>query len=160
MNRIIALLFISILISCNPQETDKTTRLEGFVFGTSYHITYVSNQQSDFQKSIDSLFYLVNKSLSTYLPTSDISKINAGDTSVVVDERFREVFHKSKRIHQETNGYFDPTVGNLVNAWGFGPNEPQKELDSIAVQEMMDLVGFNKVQLVQQQIVKDNPKIF
>ena len=160
MNRIIALLFISILISCNPQETDKTTRLEGFVFGTSYHITYVSNQQSDFQKSIDSLFYLINKSLSTYLPTSDISKINAGDTSVVVDERFREVFQKSKRIHQETNGYFDPTVGNLVNAWGFGPKEPKKVLDSNAVKKMMTLVGFDKVQMQLNTIVKQDPEIF
>ena len=160
MKRIITLVFISVLISCNTQEVDKTIRLKGFVFGTSYHITYVSNQDLDFQKSIDSLFYLVNKSLSTYIPTSDISKINTGDTSVIVDERFKEVFLKSKRIHQETNGYFDPTVGNLVNAWGFGPNESKKVLDSSAVKEMMVLVGFDKVQMQSNTIVKQDPEIF
>lgn len=31
---------------------------------------------------------------------------------------FREVFKLSKKIHKGTKGYFDPTVGNLVNAWG------------------------------------------
>ena len=63
----------------------------------------------------------MNSSLSTYIPTSDISRINKGDSNVIVDDYFIEVFNKSKRIFTETDGFFDPTVGNLVNAWGFGP---------------------------------------
>ncbi|MBL4904686.1 MAG: FAD:protein FMN transferase, partial [Flavobacteriaceae bacterium] len=58
------------------------------------------------------------------------------------------------------NGYFDPTVGNLVNAWGFGPKEPKKVLDSNAVKKMMTLVGFDKVQMQLNTIVKQDPEIF
>ena len=70
----------------------------------------------------------MNTSLSTYIPVSDISRINKGDTTVVVDDLFLEVFEKSKKIYKETEGYFDPTVGNLVNAWGFGPKKEKKNL--------------------------------
>jgi ApbE family. len=52
------------------------------------------------------LFDKMNKSLSTYIADSDISKINSGDTSVVVDDYFKEVFLKSKRIHKETEWFF------------------------------------------------------
>jgi thiamine biosynthesis lipoprotein len=134
--------------------------LNGFVFGTTYHITYVNAQENNYQKSIDSLFYLMNRSLSTYMSMSDISKINTGDTTVVVDALFQEVYQKSKRIHTETDGYFDPTVGFLVNAWGFGPKKTKKNMDSIAVQKMMQLVGFDKIQLVKGKIRKQDARIF
>jgi len=157
MKRYIVFAFLSVLISCHQK---KTVQLSGFVFGTTYHITYVNNKGDSYQKSIDSLFYLVNRSLSTYLPMSDISKINTGDTTVVVDALFREVYQKSKRIHTETDGYFDPTVGFLVNAWGFGPEKASINMDSVAVQKMMQLVGFEKVQLVKSTIRKQDSRIF
>lgn len=159
MKRYFALLFFGVLFSCDEVKEIETTKLEGYVFGTTYHITYVSNSTSEYQKSIDSLFYLMNKSLSTYLPTSDISKINNGDSTIVVDILFKEVYQKSKRIYTETDGYFDPTVGNLVNAWGFGPKEVKKNIDRIEVNKMMELVGFDKTQLINDKIVKKNPKI-
>jgi len=98
--------------------------------------------------------------LSTYIPTSDISRINKGDSTVIVDDLFLQVFKKSKRIFKETDGYFDPTVGNLVNAWGFGPNSEKKNLTSEEVNEQMLLVGLDKVELVNGRIKKQNPKIY
>ncbi|MDG2193292.1 MAG: FAD:protein FMN transferase [Polaribacter sp.] len=160
MKRYILLVFLSVLISCNQKNIDATVRLEGYIFGTTYHITYLSAQNNNYQKSIDSLFSLMNRSLSTYIPTSDISKINAGDTAVVVDALFEEVYQKSKRIYTETNGYFDPTVGFLVNAWGFGPEKAKKNMDSVAVQKMMQLVGFDKIQLEKGKIRKQDARIF
>jgi len=154
MKKIFLLLFVLVLFSCESENKYQTIKLEGFVFGTTYHITYLDTTKSDFQKEIDDLFYTMNRSLSTYVSTSDISKINAGDTTVVVDDLFKEVLQKSKRINKETNGYFDPTVGNLVNAWGFGPKEAKKHMDSIEVQKMMQLVGLEKVQLKGNKIQK------
>lgn len=159
MKRYLALLFLGILISCGQKNEVETIKMQGYVFGTTYHITYLDNSFSEYQKSIDSLFYLMNKSLSTYLPASDISKINNGDATIIVDALFTEVYQKSKRIYKETDGYFDPTVGNLVNAWGFGPKEAKKDIDSIEVRKMMDLVGFDKTELVNGKIVKENTRI-
>jgi thiamine biosynthesis lipoprotein len=144
------------LISCGQKKKQVTVKIEGPVFGTTYHITYGHKAATDYQKSIDSLFYLVNRSLSTYIATSDISKINNGDATVVVDAFFKEVYQKSKQVFEETNGYFDPTVGNLVNAWGFGPKSAKKENDSIEIATMMEAVGFGKTQLIHNKIIKEN----
>lgn len=140
------------ITACKQEEKINETKLQGLVFGTTYHITYLD--AADYQKSIDSLFHLVNKSLSTYIPTSDISKINKGDSTVVIDDLFLEVFQKSKRIYIETDGYFDPTVCNLVNAWGFGYKKEKKDLDTLQVNELMKQVGLDKVNLKGRNIQK------
>lgn len=160
MKKYFLLLFGCFLLACSSKSEIQTIQLEGFVFGTTYHITYVDNLKTDYQKSIDSLFHLFNKSLSTYIPTSDVSIINNGDTTIVIDDFFKEVMRKSKRIYSETDGYFDPTVGNLVNAWGFGPKEAQKNMDSVTVQEMMQFVGFDKIQLKEGKVQKQFSKMY
>ena len=148
------------LVSCNSKNESQIVQLEGFVFGTTYHITFLNDSPNTFQKSIDSVFYLMNKSLSTYIPSSDISKINAGDTTVVIDAYLEEVLQKTKRIYAKTDGYFDPTVGNLVNAYGFGAKKLKKEIDSAAVLEMMKLVGFDKISVKNKKVLKEDPKIY
>lgn len=160
MKNVFLLLICSLLFACKQESTMQTIRLEGFVFGTSYHITYLNTADINYQKSIDSLFTDVNKSLSTYMPTSDISKINNGDSTIVVDAYFKEVFTKSKEIYKQTNGYFDPTVGNLVNAWGFGPENKLPKLDSVEVKKLMKSVGFDKIDISQNKIVKNHVDVF
>jgi len=108
----------------------------------------------NFEKEIDSMFHLVNRSMSTYLPSSDISKINRGDKGIKVDDMFKEVFKKADRIYKETHGVFDPTIGVLVNAWGFGPKNMESNLDSLRVQELLEYVGFDKVTLVNGEVEK------
>ena len=107
-----------------------------------------------FEEEIIQLFEDINNSISTYIPTSDISRINSGDSGVIVDAYFKEIFSKSERIFKETNGYFDPTVGNLVNAWGFGPEKPLNNLDSSSVKDLMKFVGFDKVKIENNQVNK------
>ncbi|MFL3661999.1 MAG: FAD:protein FMN transferase [Polaribacter sp.] len=133
--------------------------LNGAIFGTTYKIIYL-NGSSNYQKSIDSLFLKMNTSLSTYIPTSAISKINNGAKTLVIDDFFAEVFKKSKRIFEETDGFFDPTVGNLVNAWGFGPKNEKFDLTPAQVARQMQFVGFDKVQYVDGRIVKTHPEIY
>ena len=140
------------LISCK-NEINTPIKLQGFVFGTSYNIIYYDVGIS-FEEEIIQLFEDVNNSISTYIPTSDISRINSGDSGVIVDAYFKEIFSKSERIFKETNGYFDPTVGNLVNAWGFGPEKPLNNLDSSSVKDLMKFVGFDKVKIENNQVNK------
>ena len=133
-------------------------KLEGHAFGTTFHINY--DGDLDYTQQVDSLFHAVNKSLSTYIPNSDISKINRGDTTVVVDALFAEVFNKSLRIYKETEGVFDPTIGTLVNAWGFGPEKVSVMPDSTKIKQLLQLVGFNKVHLENNKVQKDNNNIY
>lgn len=160
-NRIIIILFCLLfsLISC--QSYDKQLNvLSGNAIGTTYSIRYLGGPDNSFESKIDKLIKEVNKSTSTYIPNSDISRINNGDTTVIIDPIFKEIFYKCERIFNETNGVFDPTVGVLVNAWGFGPEGSTTEMDSLQVQELLEFVGFEKVSLINDRIVKTHPEIY
>mgnify|MGYP006074740199 CR=1 FL=1 len=148
-----------ILVGCNKEKKNSDFTLEGHVFGTTYKITYF-NTNVNYQKSLDSLFFLMNKSTSTYISTSDISKINSGDSTIIVDKIFIEVFEKSKRIYKETDGFFDPTVGNLVNAYGFGPKNEKKNLTDDEIKEHMQFVGLDKISLKDRKVLKESPKVY
>jgi len=144
--------------SCNNVKTDSDEIvLGGSVFGTSYSIRYFDTKGVNYQEELDSLFAEVNNSLSTYIQSSDISKINKGDSTVMVKAMFRDVFMISKEVYENTDGYFDPTVGILVNAWGFGP-EGKIDMDSVRVDSLMEYVGFDKVFLTDSNKVRKQNK--
>jgi len=155
-----SILFLLILVtfSCKKKDNQFNNRLEGYAFGTTFHIVY--DAKKDFTKQVDSLFHLVNRSLSTYIPTSDISKINKGDTTVIIDAYFTEIYQKSLRIYNETDGVFDPTIGVLVNAWGFGPKNITTQPDSLKIKELLKLVGFNKIKLENRKIIKAQDSMY
>ena len=153
---IVGFLFI---VACNSNKTDLQV-LQGNAIGTTYSIKYIASKNTNFELKIDNLIKAVNKSTSTYIPSSDISKINSGDTSIVVDAIFEEVFKKSEKIYTETDGDFDPTVGVLVNAWGFGPGTKINNLDSLKIDSLLTFVGFNKVSLSNKKVTKLYPEIY
>lgn len=133
----------------------------GDALGTTYQLKFYNSGNFKVQKGLDSIFEVINKSMSTYQSDSDISKINAGDTTVKVDRNFRQVFNLSKKIYLESNGYFDPTVGNLVNAYGFGPEHQADNLNRTEIDSMLQYVGFNKLKLTaENKILKEQPEIY
>ena len=134
------------LAGCGPSTPLQRQQYQGGALGTSYSIILYTEGPQDFTRQIDSVFAVMNRSMSTYLPDSDISRINRGDSTVVVDAMFREVFEASGGIWEESGGHFDPTVGVLVDAWGFGPG-PALEMDSLKVDSLLAFVGFDKVSL-------------
>ncbi len=64
----------------------------------------------------------VDRAMSTYRDDSEISRFNrlAGDESMVFSEETWAVLELAWRVREESGGAFDPTVGPLVDAWGFG----------------------------------------
>ena len=147
MSRVIVFLFL--IFSCN--ENPKTT-LQGIAFGTSYSVQYFSEDQVDYSIQLDSIFDLINNSMSTYIDTSIISRINNNE-SVKVDNHFVNVFNTSKKIFDKTKGKFDPSVGILVNFWGFGPKFTNIPIDSLDIDNLKILVGFEKFNIDDTNIV-------
>lgn len=146
LKRFCSFLVVAILfISC-----DKTTdfyTIQGEAQGSTYSIKYIAIEEKVTKNQIDSLLTAFDLSLSTYRPDSKISNINTGDSTVVVDEFFAETFQLSNQIYKETNGLFDPTIGVLVNAYGFGPNKKQENLSQKQIDSLLQFVGFDKITL-------------
>lgn len=148
----LCLALTAMFIGCKPNTASEKVSLKGEAFGTTYAITTFGSQQQIpvLQNGIDSIIAVVNQSMSTYIPKSDISRINRGDTTVVVDAMFKEVFALSRNIYQKTDRYFDPTVGGLRNAYGFGDTKPLNKIDSSSLDSMMQFVGLDKVSITDK----------
>ncbi|MCK4561349.1 MAG: FAD:protein FMN transferase [Flavobacteriaceae bacterium] len=159
MKKLFIYLSFFMLLACKNNDRGNFKKLEGHALGTTFHITYQEALVIS-EKQIDSLIYLVNKSMSTYMPNSDISKINKGDTTVIIDDMFLEVFNKSDKVYQETDGVFDPTVGILVNAWGFGPEEELNDLSRKQIDSLLIFVGFDNLKVKNYKIYKKYPQMY
>ena len=133
--------------------------LSGKTMGTTYNITYLDEENRDLQSSIDSLLVVFNQSLSTYIPDSELSKFNQGDTLDFNLPYLLPVLKESQTVYDNTNGAFDPTVGPLVNIWGFGPSGPELK-DSVDIRNLLTTVGFNKIEFDQKQLRKKVPGIY
>lgn len=153
----IVILLVLCTFSCKQDPTN--TKLSGEVFGTSYGVQYYSEKKESFQRQFDSLFEIINVSMSTYQQDSDISKINRNE-AFAIDEHFKNVYKASKEIYEATDGVFDPTIGILVNAWDFGPEGKVVALDSLKIDSLMLSVGFDKITLNNNTISKENPNTF
>lgn len=140
-----------------PIDTKTTTevvKIEGVTMGVvSYNITYLHPEGLNLKHSIDSLLKVWNMSMSTYIPESEISRFNRDVCFIFESPYFHPVLAKSKEVFENTGGAFDPTVGPLVNAWGFGPEKAMSS-DSAMVDSLLQLVGFDKLEFTQEKVCK------
>ncbi len=155
----IVLLSFLTLLSCKDKSDEGIyLKIQGFTQGTTYVITYQSEDSININPMIDSLLHDFDMSLSTYIPNSIISLMNSNDSFVVADQLFTEVWNESFRVYEITDGLFDITVGPLINAWGFGPGM-KLEMDSMVIDSLMQYVGMNKISLVGGRVIKEYPEI-
>ena len=152
---LLILLVVGTVIVIAQQHNTLYQNNTGFIFGTTYNITYQSD--IDLQKDIEAEMNKVNVSLSTFEPQSIISKVNQ-NRDVRLDNMFTEVFTLAEQISRETDGAFDITVAPLVNEWGFGFKSgvvPNKHV----IDSLKQLTGYQKVKLVGGRVVKNDPRI-
>lgn len=137
-----------------PWDESLIHKTEGNVFGTIYHITYMSD--TDLTEGISNVLQEVDNSLSPFNKESTISAVN-NNVDVEVDDRFVYVFNLAKQVSAATDGAFDITVAPLVNLWGFGFKTGGSISDS-KVDSLRQFVGFNSVSLEGRKVVKEHPE--
>lgn len=150
------LLFI--LFSCNRAVT--YDNFAGFAQGTTYSVVIENNgkfKAANLKKDVEKILHEFDLSLSLYNDSSILAKVNRNE-DVKADRYFTEAFSKSVDITRLTDGAFDITVGPLVKAWGFGPDEHRNFSESKR-DSLLELVGMDKVKLADGRIIKDDPDI-
>jgi thiamine biosynthesis lipoprotein len=133
-------------------------KFQGQTQGTYYALTYYDREGRNFQKEIDSLLFIIDQSASLWVEGSVLSRINRNEDDVEPDAVFMEIYERSMLVYELSGGAFDPTVGPLVNAWGFGFTD-RLDVDQHIVDSLLPLVGFDKVSLESNRIIKDDPRI-
>ena len=152
--------FIFITLCCLLTSCDSVEKQHffGTTQGSYYSITYFDNQNRDFSHEFDSIFKEIENTLSLWDENSMIRKVNSNDTTVVINQIFIDNFNYAMRAAELSDGYFDPTVGPLVAAWGFHFKEGMTMTPEI-VDSIRQIVGYKKVKIEKGKVVKENPNM-
>ena len=133
-----------VAVGCSGPESDLVV-LKGEAQGSTFTIKYIDSLQRDLSGPVDSLFRVIDRSLSLWDSTSTVNAFNvAADTFVSDDIHFRTVVALSEQLWHSTDSAFDPTVLPLVRAWGLG-KQGRASLDTAAVLGLRRLVGMDRI---------------
>ena len=150
-----------VAVACQQMSKENVYYIRGEAQGTTYGITYIAQKPIE-KTAVDSILKVIDLSMSTYIDNSLITKINKGE-HLPIDSHFEKVLSASMDIYSESEGVFDPSIGQLINAWGFGKKEnhippTQKQIDSL-----LALTGMDKLHVATTPegtfVEKDNPNI-
>ena len=117
-------IFISIililfgLVSYSLSKTEEKISREGFAMNTLIRMTVYANDNEILEDAY-SLLNKLDKELSMYDLSSDISKINsnAGIEKVKVSSEVIEVIKNSKKLYDLSGGVFNPLIGPVTRLW-------------------------------------------
>lgn len=120
-----------------------------FVLEGQLRVTVAAPDSAKVRAAVDAGFAAadsVERLLSTHRAGSEILKINAaaGREPVVVSPWTETVMVASLDLAERTRGAFDPTIGPLVTAWGFGCDQCARP-DSARIARALERVGWRKV---------------
>lgn len=126
---------------------------EGKIFGTTYHIKVRSKKKdNNLHEQIKKELSLINSQMSVFNKDSEISKINraAAHHPVILSENMGNLLRTAQTIYTQSEGYFDPTVGPLINSWGFGPDKDYETPSSQQIEQILQYVGYDKLKFDKQ----------
>ena len=164
----LAIIAISILMiaSCSDKPL-AVAHLQGQTMGTTYNVKYVlaegEKEVEGLQEEIDAELVNINKLMSTYDTTSELSRFNQYRYSdnFEVSKETLTVVNEALRLARLSDGVLDVTVGPLVNLWGFGPNKrPEKVPTQADIDAVRDYVGYEKLSTTPTGLMKANPMLY
>lgn len=149
----LVLLLGFVFLSGNDDESLQS--LTGFTMGTSFSVQLVNipsgSSREQLTAEIGELLERLDREVfSTYAPDSELSRFNRHPvgTAFIASSDLTTVMAMARDISDQTNGAFDPTVGPLVNLWGFGPERDILNAEvpaESAIQVLLDNVGYRHV---------------
>lgn len=125
------------LVACDDEDARRgVISFAGATMGTDYHVKVAGlPRKADrltLKSAFDGILETINDQMSNWRAESEISAFNAGAMSSWhgVSSDTRSVIEEALRISRLSGGGFDPTVGPLVDLWGFGPDGTNRRVPS------------------------------
>lgn len=160
-SKVLPLLFIGGLFATlwarRPQQPGPVTaeqtaavRVSGATMGTTWSATVTGATNAEHvQRTVQDILDQVDDSMSTWKPDSELSRLNASDGTqpVAVSEALGRVLEIAAEVNQASGGAFDITIAPVVDAWGFGPDDPSAAPDADTLAAMLAHVGPDKLVL-------------
>jgi thiamine biosynthesis lipoprotein len=125
-------------------QPDSRLNLHGPTMGTRWSVSCDSAQSQGhdglktalsaaLKTALQAAVDLVDAQMSPWKPDSDLMRLNRApvDAWVELPAEILEVLARALEINRLSDGAFDPGVGDLVDAWGFGPVRASPDAASI-----------------------------
>ena len=110
--------------------------LTGEALGTSWTVRAVGDPADGprLTAAVHEEIARVDDQMSHWRADSALSRFNAADrgSAHALPRPFAEVLAYALSLAEQTDGAFDPTLGTLVDLWGFGPPGPRSHVPSDA----------------------------
>ena len=154
------LVFTLYLRNTPPTGQDPVLSLKGQTMGTSYEVQLsgelAGSTQSELRDEVQTLLrYLDKEVFSTWESESEIGRLNQAQPPVTltVSAHMHEVTRLAREVFLLSEGAFDPSVGPLVNLWGFGPEfSPDNIPSPEAIAQAREKLGFDSIRLEEGQL--------
>ena len=159
-----ALLAVTVLRA--PRAVEREWRFMGDTMGTLFrvrlfHDGMTAEDERALQAAIRDSLAEVNRQMSTYDPDSEISRFNRAHATepVPVSAAFAQVLRCALEVAEKSGGLFDPTVGPLVELWGFGAAGRRSEPPGDAeIERTRERVGYRLMRVTEDhRVVKGHP---
>lgn len=135
--------------------SDLVWSLQGQTMGTTWSARVVpapGSDQAALQAAIEAELTTVVNLFSHWEPRSELSRFNNAPAGVwAVSQGFWDLLTASLDIADDTDGAVDPTLGAVVDLWGFGPPGPRPANDPVpsdeAIAAALSVSGFQALRL-------------
>lgn len=153
------LVFFSLFTAVACNRNLAPTELRGQTMGTYYQVKILGadpTQRIALDKDVVDQLEIVNQLMSNWVATSDVSRFNqnVSTTPVEIDDHTVKVVREAIAIAEQTEGAFDPTLGPLIELWGFGTRQNDVVPEAEILAETLDKIGYHKIQLDGNKLSK------
>jgi len=150
-------LFVAVFLIACSAPPEPQYQLSGSTMGTVWQVRLSELPQDmsldEVKTELEQQLELVNQQMSTYRQDSVISQYNQAQAGTwhSVPAEFALVLSTALELAEASQGAFDPTVGPLVNVWGFGPEARGEKLPTAEqISTIKTEVGWEKVKTRHQ----------
>lgn len=151
------------LIACDEKPTEGAHSFSGKTMGTTYNVKIAGADDSldadALAQRILASLQNVDDLMSTYNNASELSLANADNANAprkVSDDTAR-VVRTALNAANLTSGAFDPTIGPLVDLWGFGPAGSKNAVPAESdITVAKNSVGYGNITLNGTELRKSN----
>lgn len=139
-------LFISLVVFVIYRSSPHYQIIKGEIYGTYYNIKINTDiKNNNLKEEIKTKLQEIDNIMSVFNEKSEISKLNKtpANKAVKLSKDLAKVLKASKYVSKQSNGWFDPTIGNLINLWGFGTTRAKIPSDE-QIKKVLQSTGFDK----------------
>lgn len=135
--------------------SDVVWSLAGETMGTTWSVRAVpplGADQDDLTRAVQEELDVVSLVFSHWDPRAEVARFNAVEPGAwSLSDELWTVLNAALDIADDTNGAVDPTLGALIDLWGFGPSGPRAGLPTdIEIDAALDLSGWQDFRLSRQ----------